>query len=110
MVKPIVIKGKDESYTLEFNRDSVRFAETRGFKYEDVSDFPMTKIPELFFYAFRMHHPKITRIQADNIFDEIGGLPEGAIERLVELYIAPFESLTVPEGAEPKNSKWTVEM
>lgn len=110
MAKPIVIKSKDDSYTLEFNRESVKFAEAKGFKFEEISDFPMTKIPELFFYAFRMHHPKVARNQTDKIFDEIGGLPEGAIERLVELYTAPFESLTVSEGAEPKNSKWTVEM
>lgn len=111
MVKPIIIKSKDTEYTLEFNRESVKFAESRGFMFEDVSNFPMSKIPELFFYAFRMHHKNVAREKTDKLlFEELGGLPQGAIERLVELYCAPFESLTIEEGAEPKNSKWTVEM
>lgn len=111
-MKPIIIKSKDEEYTLEFSRESIKFAEMRGFKIEDVSDFPMTKLPELFFYAFRMHHKNIARDKTDKIlFEELGGIPNGLIERLGELYAQPFEALTVVEdGDERKNSKWTVEM
>ena len=107
-MKPIVLKNKDTEYTLEFNRESVVFAEMRGFKIEDVSDYPMTKIPELFFYAFRMHHKNIARDKTDKILEEIGGLPDGFVARLVELYTAPFDYLL--EGDERKNSKWAVEM
>ncbi len=111
MAKPIILKNKDTDYTLEFNRESVKFAEMRGFKVEDLAQYPMTKIPELFFYAFRMHHKNIAREKTDKILDELGGLPEGFLERLAELYTAPYEFLTVvAEGEERKNSKWTVEM
>lgn len=112
-VKPIVITDDKtkESWTLEFNKEAVKFAEQRGFKYEEVTQYPMTKIPELFFYAFRMHHKNIARNQTDKILDELGGLPEGFLERLVELYLAPFESLNIlDEGEERKNSHLTVEM
>lgn len=110
-MKPIILKNKDTEYTLEFNRESVKFAEARGFKFEDVANFPMSKIPELFFYAFRMHHKNVAREKTDKILEELGGLPEGFIERLVELYTAPFDFLTVvEEGEERKNSKWAVEM
>lgn len=110
-MKPIILKNKDTEYTLEFNRESVKFAEMRGFKFEEVTDFPMSKIPELFYYAFRMHHKNVARDKTDKILDELGGLPEGFIERLVELYTAPFDFLTVvEEGEERKNSKWAVEM
>lgn len=111
-IKPIVIKSKDEEYTLEFNRESIKFAEARGFKVEDVSNYPMTKLPELFFYAFRMHHKNVARDKTDNIlFEELGGIPEGLLERLAELYMQPFEALTIVEdGEERKNSKWSVEM
>lgn len=111
-IKPIVIKNKDEEYTLEFNRESIKFAEARGFKIEDVSNFPMTKLPELFFYAFRMHHKNVAREKTDKIlFEELGGIPEGLLERLAELYAQPFEALTIVEdGEERKNSKWSVEM
>ena len=111
MVKPIILKNKDTEYTLEFSRESVKFAEMRGFKYEEVSDYPMTKIPELFFYAFRMHHPNVARNQTDKIlFEELGGVPEGLVDRLVELYLQPFNALIPEEGNERKNSKWSVEM
>ena len=109
-MKPIVLKSKDTEYTLEFNRESIKFAEMRGFKIEEVAEYPMTKIPELFFYAFRMHHKNVAREKTDKIlFEEMGGLPEGFIERLAELYTEPFEALTVKEE-ERKNSKWSVEM
>ena len=107
-MKPIILKSKDTEYTLEFNKESVAFAEMRGFKIDDVSDFPMTKIPEIFFYAFRMHHKNVARDKTNKILEEMGGLPEGFVARLVELYTAPFDYLL--EGEETKNSEWTVEM
>lgn len=107
-MKPIILKSKDTEYTLEFNKESVKFAEQRGFKIDEAMDFPMTKIPELFFYAFRMHHKNVARNQTDKILEEMGGLPEGFIVKLVELYTAPFDYLL--EGEERKNSKWTVDM
>ena len=107
-MKPIILKDKDTEYTLEFNRESVKFAELRGFKIEEVGEYPMTKIPELFFFAFRKNHKNVAREKTDKILEEMGGLPEGFVARLVELYTAPFDFLL--EGEERKNSKWTVEM
>jgi hypothetical protein len=87
----------------------VRFAEQRGFDINDLGKFPMTKIPELFFYAFRMHHRNVSRAETDRIlFDEMGGMPNDVAVRLGELYSVPFEALTNEETG--KNSKVTVEM
>ena len=111
MVKPIILKCKDTEYTLEFNRESVKFAEMHGFKIDNVTEFPMTYIPELFFYSFRMHHSNLAKNQVDKILDELGTLPEGFITRLMELYVQPFDTLIGNvEGEERKNSKWTVDM
>ena len=113
-VKPIIIHDAENQvdYTLEFNRESIRFAEQRGFDIDDVSKYPMTKIPELFYYAFRMHHKNVSREKTDRIlFDDLGGLPEGAAERLGALYAAPFEALSNKnDEKKAKNSKVTVEM
>lgn len=112
-VKPMILNDHDtgEKYTLEFSRDSVKFAESRGFDMADVARYPMTKIPELFFYAFRMHHRNIARERTDRIlFEELGGLPDGALERLGMLYSAPFDALSnANEDGEVKNAKVTVE-
>lgn len=113
-IKPLVLTDNDtgDKYTLEFSRESVKFAEARGFDLGDVSKYPMTKIPELFFYAFRMHHKNIARERTDRmLFEDLGGLPSAALERLVMLYTAPFEALTdASENGEEKNSRMTVEM
>ena len=110
-VKPIILHDNEnnEDYTLEFSRESIRFAEARGFSIADVEKYPMTKLPELFFYAFRMHHKNVSREKTDRIlFDDLGGMPEGMAQRLGELYGAPFEALTNSEE-KGKNSKMTVE-
>jgi len=112
-VKPLVLTDHDTDtkYILEFSRESVKFAEQRGFDINDVSKYPMTKIAEFFFYAFRMHHKNVPRDRTDHIlFVDMGGVPDGMIERLVQLYSVPFEVLSeVSEGGEPKNAKVTVE-
>lgn len=111
-VNPIILRDseEDKEYVLEFDRESVRFAEARGFDISDVGKFPMTKIPELFFYAFRMHHKNVSREKTDRIlFDYMGGMPDGMAERLGALYAAPFEALAAAED-EGKNSRITVEM
>ena len=110
-VNPIILRNEDtgDEYTLEFNRESIRFAEQRGFDIADVGKFPMTKLPELFFYAFRMHHRNVSREKTDRIlFDDLGGMPDGMAERLGALYSAPFEALSNDNG-KAKNSKMTVE-
>ena len=111
-VKPIILHDKENGidYTLEFNRETIRFAEARGFDIDDVSKYPMSKLPELFFYAFRMHHKNVSREKTDRIlFEDMGGMPSGMAERLGALYALPFEALTNTNGDKAKNSKLTVE-
>lgn len=110
-IEPIKLTDTEtgERYVLEFTRDSVRYAESRGFDIEDLPKYPMTKIPELFYYAFRAHHKFVSREKTDKIlFEDMGGVPEGMVERLGELYSVPFESL-LPSEEEGKNVKMTVE-
>ena len=112
-VNPIVITHKEtgDKYTLEFSRETVKFAESRGFAVNEVGDYPMTKLPELFYYSFRMHHKNMARSQTDAImFDDLKGLYPEFIERLVQLYAAPMQALVKDEEDSGKNSKMTVEM
>lgn len=107
ITKPMIIEVNGETYTLEFNRNSVISAERAGFNPEKVTEMPMTMIPLLFFAAFKMHHPKITKEKTDAIlFDELGGLNAEEAQKLVSLYAAPTNSLfrSADEG-ERKNAK-----
>ena len=112
MIKPIILKDTEsgETFTLEFSRESVMFAERKGFNISDLENKPMSCISDLFFYAFRMHHPRVAREKTDKIlFEDLGGLSTEAIERLAELYAEPFNTLLPDEGNE-KNVKMTVEL
>ena len=54
-VNPVRVTDHDTGtvYELDFTRESVKFAENRGFKVDELTVFPVTRIPELFYYAFR---------------------------------------------------------
>lgn len=111
-VKPMVITLKSgEQYTLEFSRDSVKFAEDRKFNISELLDYPQTNIPALWFYAFRKNHKNMARSQTDKILmEEMGGLTKEEIERLVQLYNQPTESLVIVDESGRKNSAVTVEL
>lgn len=112
-VQPIKITDKesDVTYTLDFCRDSVRFAEARGFKTDDVSDYPVTKIPEFWFYAFRMHHKNVAKNQTDALLDKMGGMTPQIAARLIELYNQAATSNNIQDDEDlAKNAKVTVEL
>lgn len=109
-VKPVVLKvdngkGGIDEYTLEFDRASVKWAEQRGFKIDEVGSKPLEGMESLFHFAFRMHHPMMTRQQTNEILYDTN-LPEGFFERLGQLYSVPFNVMTETS----KNSRVTVEM
>lgn len=98
-VKPIKITDTNtgEEYTLEFDKESVRFAESRGFDMSDVARFPITKTEELFWYAFRKHHKRVDLQKARKLLEGIGTLPEGFLERLLSLYAQPLDAFIESE-------------
>ena len=95
---PVVLTDTEtgEKYTLDFNRESVRFAESRGFAIMELEKYPMT-FYDLFYYAFRMHHKNVPRDKTDRMIDEgfggIAGIPAAMTERLLELYAQTFGTL-----------------
>ena len=105
-VKPMVIKDEEngKEYTLEYSRKTVVKAEQAGLVVDLIESKLMTMTPILFWGAFLMHHPYMTREQTDKIlFEGLGGLKGEEMERLVELYVAPLESLVSTEdGANPR--------
>lgn len=112
-VNPIVIKDHENNkeYTLEFNRASVKYAESCGFDIQKVSntDHIVTGVTDLFYFSFRMHHRDMTHADTDALLDRLGGIHPDVLTRLVELYTVPIVSL-VNEDEERKNPQMTVEM
>lgn len=88
-INPIKFTDKDtgETYTLDFNRDSVKFMANQGFVMDDnFVDLIATKGEELWYYAFRAEHKKLARNQTDRLYEKMGGLSPKVIKRLMELY------------------------
>jgi len=112
-IRPVIIHDTKENrdYTLEFSRDSIKFAEGRGFRIADVDNYPMTKVPEFFWYAFRMHHPSVSLAKAEELLDRMGGMTEALAQRLGELWAVPFNALaSEQDDGEVKNATVTVEL
>lgn len=107
----LVDQETGREYVLDFSRDSVRFAEARGFKPDDVMNFPSTKVPELFFYAFRKNHKNLSKSQTDMILEEqLKGLPAALLERLISLYNQAALTHLIAVDDEGKNARMTVEL
>ena len=98
-------------YELDFSRESIKFAENREFKIDELTTFPVTRIPELFYYAFRKNHKNIARSQSDALLEGMGGLTGPVLERLLQLYNqAALTHLIAADEDAVKNARVTVEL
>ena len=112
-VNPIrmTMKESGEVYELDFSREAVKFAENRGFEPGDVTRFPATKVPELWFYAFRMHHKSMSKQQTDRLLEKMGGMTPEILERLLMLYAQAAQSNNLQDAEDFEKNAWaTVEM
>ena len=110
-LNPMVITDPDtgREYTLEFSRKTVSKTEQAGFDMNKLESMGMTMIPLMFWGAFLMHHPHMTKDQTDKIlFDGLGGMNDEELNRLGALYAEPFKSLIANEGATENPRKMAV--
>ena len=106
-VLPIEMDIDGETLTLDYDRDVVKWMDNRGISPADIENALQTKTEELFFCAFRKHHPRFSRQKTDSIIVELGGLHVDIIARLGELY-AQVINATVRSGGEVGNAKIAV--
>lgn len=98
-------------YILDFDRESVLFAEDSGFVIDDVDKYPMSSTYKFIYFALRKNHPDLsyewTKDFVDKSFGGVKNVPNALLERLGQLYAATFTSLGDKNS---KNAKVTVEM
>lgn len=112
-IMPAYVTDNDTGvkYELDFSRESIRFAENRGFELENVGKFPVTGISDLFYYSFRMHHRGVARDKTDKLMEKWGGIPERLLERLIQLYQQAQTANNVQTNEdEAKNAAVTLEL
>lgn len=106
MAKQLIFTYEGKEYTLEFTRRTVAEMEKRGFIASDITNKPMTTLPELFAGAFLAHHRFVKRDVIDNIYSKLTK-KEDLIGKLAEMYNEPILTLVEePEEAEG-NLDWT---
>ena len=117
-VKPIVLRFTDTNqvYTLEFNRQTITYAEKNGFplnpfnREQVIFEKPIEVLEDLFYYSFMKNHRGISKTITDKIlYDDLGGMSTAIMERLMELYFLGYSSLISTEEKQ-KNSTLAVEM
>ena len=101
----IKFESNGTTYTLEFNRDSVRKAE----KLYDISLSELTSgktstVESLFYAAFIMHHPNIKRGVMEGFFEQMGD-KTALYEALVTMYVETANA-TLSEPEEGKALAW----
>ena len=107
----LIHKG-DREYTLEFNREAVVAAQAKGFDVDAIGQRPTIAIPDLFYYAMRMHHKNLARNQVDSIRTTLfpNGLPAAVVNRLIELYQEAALTGIYSDEELSKNADTVVEM
>jgi hypothetical protein len=104
-VNPIRFEYEGKEYTLEFTRESVKQLERSGFDINNINSKLMTTIPQLFAGAFLAHHRFIKQDKIDEMFNKFTN-KSALLERLADLYKAPFESLLEDEVDEKNGIQW----
>ena len=110
-VKPIRLKFENgEEYILEFDAETIDYAESIGFDPDDFNKKAQSATTTFFNLSFRMHHPELTKEDTNRIlYEDLGGLSQEMINRLIALYNKPYNELMNKSG-KPKNAKLTVVM
>lgn len=98
-------------YVIEYDRDSVRFAESVGLNLAVLSDskrvqsrdIPIASLMSQAFYAGLVkHQPAITQEQSDDIWSRVTG-KEAVFQALLEMIQEPYTSLLAePDESDPK--------
>lgn len=103
----IAITYKENTYDLEFNRNSVRMMEGQGFDIEAITAKPVTMIPLLFYGAFAKNHTGIKRNLVDKIYDSLSN-KQALIAALVDMYAETVNTLMEGSTETEGNAVWEV--
>lgn len=97
-------------YILDFNRETIAFAEDKGFTWDAVSDRIVTLVPFIWWVAFRRYYPRMARDKTDKILEDKGGIKPKELKRLKELWDQCLAPLIADDDDEEdaKNAKVTV--
>ena len=104
-ITQITLRDKQgNSYTLEFNKRTVKAMERNGFKMD--TDYPYTMVDDLFRGAFQMHHKGMMRERIEEIW-AAQTKKEDLLTALIQIYNAPMEEMMSDAEGEDETPTWT---
>ena len=104
----INLTWKGETYTLEYNRASVKLLEQSGFVLEEFLKKPMTNIELVFAGAFLKNHKKVPQTTIDDIYAKLPNKDKLIVE-LEKMVQETYESLLEePDEGDEGNASWEV--
>ncbi len=104
MAKTLNFTRKGKEYTLEYTRETIKQMEREGFVAEDMVRKPMLTLPILFAGAFKAHHKFDTKQKDIEEMFKCFTHKEALLEKLAEMYHAPFEELMDDENIDAGNA------
>lgn len=107
-MKKITIKdpATNASYTIEYDRDSVVYAESIGFRIQDASTAIATDMVTLFRAGFHKDHPYVPKDTVYAIWDRIPKKQE-LFMKLMDMFMVPYKSLMdEPDEGDAGNASW----
>jgi hypothetical protein len=105
MAKTIQFTYEGTDYTLEFTRRTVKQMEKSGFNVNEIGDKPMTLLPQFFAGSFLAHHPRVKEETVNAIYSRLPN-KESLIEKLVEMYNDPLNTLVDEPEDDSKKVEW----
>ena len=108
MAKKIRLEHEGSTYTLEFTRNTIRTMEGQGFRIDELSAMPMTRLPQLFRGAFLANHRFLNTKVIDEIYDATTHKDE-LFAALGEMYGDVMSSMMGAEEESAGNANWTLE-
>ena len=109
MSKKIRLEHEGTTYTLEFTRNTIRTMEGQGFRIDELTSMPMTRLPQLFRGAFLANHRFLNGKVIDEIYDSTTHKDE-LFAALGEMYGDVMNSMMGVAGeADAGNANWTLE-
>ena len=96
-----------ETYTLEYDRMSVKLLEANGFKIDEFLEKPMSNIELAFAGAFVKNHKKISQTVVDEINSKTPD-KKGLVVRLQAMISECYDSLLEEPKDDEGNATWEV--
>lgn len=104
----INLTWKGDTYTLEYNRSTVKLLEQAGFVMDEFLKKPMTNIELVFSGAFIKNHKNIQQTTIDEIFAKLQN-KDKMIVTLQNMIQETYESLLEePNESDEGNASWEV--